>query len=70
MSKPKPLMEIYYGQSLAPPGIIGLSARGALWVRMNGEWYRIEHTTSITKIVNSLKRLYMLRKWPWGGSDE
>jgi hypothetical protein len=54
----KPVLEIYQGQALLPPGEKGQNAGSALWVRKihptddtKNEWCRIESTSSWTKLM-------------------
>jgi hypothetical protein len=68
----KPIIEIYEGQSLAPPGKKGLTAGSGYWVKMQNGWHRIEYvldgdrfkTRNLHNIICGLGRLFGLRKWP------
>jgi hypothetical protein len=60
-----PIIEIYQGQSLAPPDQKGLTAGSGIWIRIMDQWYRVESTTSIFKVRAKLIESLDLRKWPW-----
>jgi hypothetical protein len=74
MKKPTPIIEIYQGQSLAPPDRKGLTAGSGYWLKLDGIWFRIEYvkdgdllrSDNIHNIFYVLRRILGLRKWPEG----
>ena len=63
------ILSFHFGQSLAPPDQMGLSAGSGIWCKMHDGWYRVEFVNGKTvhnhRIREVIEDNFTLRKWPF-----
>ncbi len=68
--QPDPVIALYNGQSLAPPGVRGLTAGSGYWLKIHKQWHRIEslvgrpHVATLHRIRDKVTAMFNMREWP------